>query len=104
MLFLTLGIGWLVGGGAATLTRFDHRSEDYSLACGFYVDREALLSRRNATLLVRPQLRVTDVPISLKLLKDVELNIISTDIDGVKTTQRVPDFKLFSVKPRLDTE
>ncbi len=85
----------LVRGGAATLTKFSHRSEDYSLRCGFYVDREALLSRRNATLLVRPQLRVTGVPISLKLLKDVELNIVSTDIDGVKTTQNVPDFKLF---------
>lgn len=85
----------LVCGDATTLTRFDHRSEDYSLQCGFYVDREALISRRNATLLVRPQLRVTGVPISLKLLKEVELNIISTDIDGVNTTQRVPDFKLF---------
>ena len=85
----------LVRGGAATLTKFDHRSEDYSLQCGLYVDREALLDRRNATLLVRPQLRVTGVPVSLKLLKEVELNIVSTDIDGVKTTQRVPDFKLF---------
>jgi hypothetical protein len=85
----------LVNGAAATLTRFDHKAETYRLECGFYVDREALLDRRNATLLVRPQLSLTGQPVSLKLLKEVELNIISTDLDGVSSTQKVADFKIF---------
>jgi len=85
----------LVGGEAATLTRFDHKAESYSLACGFYVDREALLAGKNATLLVRPQLALTGQPVSLKLLKEIELNIVSTDLDGVSSTQKVADFKLF---------
>jgi hypothetical protein len=85
----------LIHGDAATLTRFDHKAESYNLACGFYVDREALIAGRNATLLVRPQLSLTGQPVSLKLLKEVELSIVSTDLDGVKSTQKVPDFKIF---------
>jgi len=85
----------LVNGDAATLTSFDHKAESYSLTCGFYVDREALIAGKNATLLVRPRLTVTGQPVSLKLLKEVEFSIVSTDLDGVKSTQKVPDFKIF---------
>jgi hypothetical protein len=38
----------------ATLGRFTHHDEAYTLDAGFYVDREALLSRALATVLVRP--------------------------------------------------
>jgi hypothetical protein len=85
----------LIHGDAATLTRFDHKAESYNLACGFYVDREALIAGKNAMLLVRPQLSLTGQPVSLKLLKEVELSIVSTDLDGVQSTQKVPDFKIF---------
>jgi hypothetical protein len=85
----------LIHNDAATPTSFNHKAESYSLTCGFYVDREALLDRRNATLLVRPQLSLTGQPVSLKLLKEVELSILSTDLDGVQSTQKVPDFKIF---------
>jgi len=85
----------LVSGDAATITRFDHKAESYSLTCGFYVDREALIAGKNATLLVRPQLAVNGQPVSLKLLKEIEFSIVSTDLDGVKSTQKVADFKIF---------
>ncbi len=85
----------LIHGDAATLTRFNHKAESYSLQCGFYVDREALIAGKNTTLLVRPQLSLTGQPVSLKLLKEVELSIVSTDLDGVKSTQKVADFKIF---------
>jgi len=81
--------------GAASLAAFNHQSESYGFQCGFYVDREALLRRRQAKLVVRPQLRLGGTPISLSLLKEVELTITSRDRDGINTTQRVKDFKLF---------
>ncbi len=75
-----------------------------------YVDREALLSRKTAKLLVRPSLRVNGTPVTLSVLEDVRLTITSTDQDGVATKKEVTDFKLsedreavyeFQVPPRL---
>ena len=85
----------LIHQGAGSLAAFNHLAESYGLQCGFYVDREALLKRTQARLLVRPQLRLNGEPISLSLLKEVELTVTSTDLDGIQTTQRVKDFKLF---------
>jgi len=81
--------------GAASLAAFHHLSESYTLQCGFYVDREALLKRKQAKLIVRPQLRLGGAPVSLSLLKQVELTITSRDRDGISTARRVRDFKLF---------
>ena len=61
-----------------------------------YVDREQLIGRRTARLIMRPQLIADGIPVSLKVLEDVRLVINSTDLDGVVTTKEVPDFKLFS--------
>ncbi len=79
----------------STLAWFDHESENYQLAAGMYVDREALLSRKTASLLVRPSLRVNGTPVTLSVLEDVRLVITSTDQDGVASQKEVPDFKLF---------
>ncbi|MGB2819658.1 MAG: hypothetical protein WBF17_01655, partial [Phycisphaerae bacterium] len=84
----------LIHKGAASLAALNHQSESYAFQCGFYVDREALLKRRQASLIVRPQLRLSGAPVSLSLLKEVELTITSQDRDGISTTQRVKDFKL----------
>ncbi|HQZ66510.1 MAG TPA: hypothetical protein PLY87_15575 [Planctomycetaceae bacterium] len=59
------------------------------------MDREALLTRKTADLLIRPGLTVNGTPISLKLLEDVKLTISSTDLDGVGSSVDVADFKLF---------
>jgi hypothetical protein len=85
----------LISGQAASLASFEQQGEAYSLPCGFYVDREQLLRGQNATLLVRPRLELNGQPVSLALLKDVELAITSTDRDGVAATQRVKDFAIF---------
>ncbi len=79
----------------STLAWFDHEAENYQLAAGMYVDREALLSRKTASLLVRPSLRVNGTPVTLSVLEDVRLVITSTDQDGVASKKEVPDFKLF---------
>lgn len=96
--------------GLSTLAWFEHQAEDYQLAAGMYVDREALLAGKTAQLLVRPSLRVNGTPVTLTVLEDVRLTITSTDQDGVTTRKEVADFKLaedcesvheFQVPPRL---
>ena len=78
-----------------SLSGFDHLSENYSLNVGFYVDRESLLPGVNTKVLIRPELNLNDIPISISLLSDITLFIESTDIFDVCTSTKVKDFKLF---------
>jgi hypothetical protein len=59
------------------------------------VDREALLSQRLATVVIRPGLSLNGAPVSVKLLEDVRLRLTSTDADGIATAVEVPNFRLF---------
>src|SRR5207247_2548390 len=79
----------------ASLDYLDHQPEVYHLTAGIYVDREALLSRRLANVIVRPGLALNGTPVSVGILEDVKLRIAATDQDGTVTTLEVPDFKLF---------
>ena len=82
-------------GDFCSLDYFQHQAEDYSLAAGIYVDRESLLRRQKALVVVRPQLYLDGIPVTLSVLEDVRLVITSTDHDGVATAKEVKDFKLF---------
>lgn len=82
-------------GGISSLDHFQHQAETASLNAGFYVDRESLLKQKAAQLIVRPSISLNGTPVSVKLLEDVKLTIASTDLDGISTSQEVPDFKLF---------
>ncbi|HEX3999781.1 MAG TPA: hypothetical protein VHX65_14620 [Pirellulales bacterium] len=83
-------------GGFSSLGHFDQEAESYRLDAAMYVDREELIARRKAQLIIRPQLLVNGTPISRKSLEEVQLVLTSTDLDGVATTKEVPDFKLFA--------
>jgi len=85
----------LQGQGVTTLARFQQEDENYSLSAAFYVDRENLLTRREAKLTVRPALRINGQPTSLGSLENVRLTITSTDLDGVSVSKEVPNFELF---------
>jgi hypothetical protein len=82
-------------GDFASLDRFQHESENYQLSAGIHVDRESLLSRKKASVIVRPSLTVNGTPVTLSVLEDVRLVITSTDHDGVSSSKEVPNFKLF---------
>jgi len=82
-------------GDFACLGYFDHQGESYELRAGFYVDREALLARKKATVLVRPSLYLNGTPVTLAVLEDPTLVIRSTDLDGVSSSREIPAFKLF---------
>ena len=82
-------------GELSSLDYFNHEAENYALAVGFYVDREALLKRKTASVVIRPGLSLNGTPVSLSLLEEVKLTINSMDLDGTPTSQEVPNFKLF---------
>jgi hypothetical protein len=82
-------------GDFASLDYLDHQPEAYHLTAGIYVDREALMSRRLANVIVRPGLALNGTPVSVGILEEVKLRIAATDQDGTVTTLEVPDFKLF---------
>ncbi len=79
----------------ACLDYFNHEAENFALRAGMFVDRESLLTRRKVTVVVRPQLSLNGTPVSTKLLEDVRLQIISTDLDGVPSSTEIPNFKIF---------
>jgi hypothetical protein len=82
-------------GDFAWLDHFIHKSENYSLTAGFYVDREALLQGKKAQVLVRPSMQIQETPVTLSVLEDVRLGIAMVDGNGVTTTQEIPNFRLF---------
>ena len=81
--------------GFTSFDEFDHQSENYQLTAGIYVDREALLQRKKAQVMVRPMLRVNGVPVTLSILEDIALTITTIDQDGVASTKKFKDYKLF---------
>ena len=84
----------LKDGSLHTLSAFHHRAESYRLSAGIYVDREQLLRRREATVLIRPQLFVADQPISPKILEEVRLIVESKDRRGVTSRREFPEISL----------
>ena len=82
-------------GEFASLDHFLHQAEVYQLIAGVYVDRESLLNRKTAKVLVRPSLSVNGTPVTLGVLEDVSLSLRSIDRDGTVSTKEIKDFKLF---------
>lgn len=81
-------------GNRAALTTFHHLSETYRLDAGLFVEREHLLKRRQAQVLVRPSLTLHGVEVDLSLLEDVRLSVTSTDHAGVASQREFPAPKL----------
>ena len=77
------------------LDSFGHEAENYALSAGMHVDRESLLERKKARVVIRTGLALNGLPVTLSVLEDVRLMLSSTDHDGVTTTKEVKDFKLF---------
>ncbi|MCX7009613.1 MAG: hypothetical protein NTY53_20610, partial [Kiritimatiellaeota bacterium] len=77
-------------GGFASLVRFAHLAETYDLRAGIYVDRESLIRREKAQVVLRPVLRVSGQPTSLKLLEEIRLVIHSDDLQGTASEKEIP--------------
>jgi hypothetical protein len=85
-------------GDFSTLDYFAQEAENYRLTAGIHLDRESLLNRRRASVVVRPSLKVNGTPVTLSVLEDVRLTITSTDHDGVSASKQVKGFELFEDK------
>ncbi len=93
----------LCSGDFCSLDSFDHQAENYVLKAGIFVDRESLIKRKDAKVVVRPVLYVGDQPVSLSILEKVRLVINTQDLDGVSAVRTVEDFKLFPDKDSVET-
>ena len=82
-------------GEFSCLDFIEHKPEAYRLAAGIHVDRESLLTQRIAPVVIRPGLFLNDTPVSLKLLEDVQLRIMSVDHSDIPSSVEVPNFQLF---------
>ncbi len=79
-------------GGVSSLGSFDHRGENFSLNCGFHLQRESLVVGAQAKVLIRPQLMINGQPASLSRIATDEANapvlrIRLTNADGSTSTQ-----------------
>lgn len=81
-------------GELTTMEEFDHRSESYEFCGGLFVDRESLVRRTEAQLLIRPSLRIHEAATSLKLIEEPLLQVRSTDRNGVESTMEIRNLEL----------
>lgn len=88
-------------GDFATLHRFEHRSEDYTLSARFFLDPEAIQTGNRARVLVRAALSVQGVPVDLDLLEEVTLVIRTTDVLGVSSARPWSGVKLLPDKDHV---
>jgi hypothetical protein len=86
----------LVDGPTATVESFQHRREAYELEIGVLVESQNLLSGAKGGIVVRPQLLCNDVPVPIQNLEDAQIVIVTTNQDGIQSTQTVPIEKLSS--------
>jgi len=78
----------------ALLSTFDRKEYKYELRVGFYIEREHLLSKKTAKLVMRPNLFINEFAISLvKNLTKCTLTTTTTDDVGSQST-RVVDVEL----------
>jgi hypothetical protein len=82
-------------GDFSCLDSIEHRPEAYRLNAAFHIDRERLLTQRIAPIIIRPSLLLNDTPVSLKLLEDVQLRVVSVDHNDIPSSIEVPNFTLF---------
>ena len=61
--------------GFAQLADFARKSENYYLDCGFLVHPESFLMGNEASILVRPVLKINDRKCDLSLLKNVKITL-----------------------------
>ncbi len=81
-------------GELTTLEAFEHQAERYALSAGIHVEREALLRRKQAEVLVRASLTLCDRPVSLELLEEPTLVIESVDLQGTRASRSVAGFQV----------
>ena len=68
--------------------------ETYELDAAMHLDRTLLLSGAETVILIRPRLSMSGAAVDPSMIDDVRVQITSTDLDGITTTQESTDIKL----------
>ena len=77
--------------GFSSLATFHHEGESYSLETSFYVDREQLLTRNKAKVLIRASLLLnSQIAIPLKLLENTKLKLSVLDRFSTPSEKETP--------------
>ncbi len=91
-------------GSFSVLSSFNHEAETYSLSAGMFVDREALLRNRTASVTIRAGLRLNGVPVPFeKMLKEPRLIVTAVDLDGITSTREYPAIELHDDRETIQT-
>ncbi len=93
----------LTDGDVATLAFQEMPGEEYELNAGIHLEREALLSGREAQVAIKPLLTLNGETISVAALEEARLLVTSTDLEGVTTTQEVPEVELSGSQASVHT-
>ena len=88
-------------GDFAELGSFAHHAERYQLEAGIHVERETLLAGETADFVIRPRLSLNQNSVPLSILEDVRIEFTSFDLNGVATTQTIPDIELSADRATL---
>ncbi|KJE96042.1 hypothetical protein CAOG_06416 [Capsaspora owczarzaki ATCC 30864] len=79
-----------------TLVNFTHCNESYDFSAAFLLERESLIAgNRTAKVLIRPQLFLNSLPISLSVLDTAQTQLIVTltDDESVPTVRRLGNIR-----------
>jgi len=76
--------------GSATLQMFDRETPRYKLVCGMYIDREQILRKKQAKVIIRPNLYMNDEIVGLENLKNIQFKLTMDDNQGNKRTRIAP--------------
>ena len=78
----------LTHNGFSSFGYFKHQAETYSLNVATFIDRESLVQREEAVLMLRPELRLSDRPVSIGILENCLLYTSPSPRD--LSTSRMP--------------
>ncbi len=81
-------------GSLTTLDSLDRCVEEYELRAKIFCDRESLLSRNIAPLLISPKLSIQGVTISIEVLENPRVDVVFSDLDDVATSFAITDVQL----------
>jgi hypothetical protein len=87
----------------SALAHFEHKTEVYTFSCGLYIDREALLQKSDAELILRPALYLDSQPANLDFLTSTKLVVTTSNDEGVKTSRTIDTIKLVNDREVVHT-
>ena len=75
------------------MSDFNHKSENYSLKCGFYIDRENLLEKQQCKIVTRVVPYLNGEKTSLKILEKCALKVTTKDGENVDVSKTFDNLK-----------